>query len=100
MLCASLLVLGLPLLTTTETVHSVCVALESMLYVCFYVQRLSAESNIEVRSYYLSLIFQLGTLQLLLMLIQARCAIVVLLIFRHLRCGPPPDRANNIALQS
>jgi len=44
--------------------------------------------------------FQLGALQLLLMLIQAKCVLGVLLIFRHPGYGPPPDRINDITLQS
>ena len=62
MLCASLLVPGPPLLTTTETGHSAGLALAPMLYVCSCVQRLSAGSKVEVRSCYLLICISAGTL--------------------------------------
>lgn len=62
MLCASLLVPGPLLLTSTVTGHSVDLAPEPMLYVCSCVQRLFAGSNVEVRSCYLLIYISAGSL--------------------------------------
>ena len=62
MLCTSFLVPGPPLLTTTETGHSVGLTLDPVLYVYSCVQRLFGGSNVEMRSYYLLIYVSAGSL--------------------------------------